>query len=544
MQSTEICLALLALNLFAAIDAGYPINVRLIGQKDRGRVEVFYKNSWGTICDNYWDDAGAMVVCHNLGYTNGRALDGKELSNPGTGTIWMDEIKCAGDESSLADCAHQPWGINDCDHSQDAGAECYNPYPVDLRLGNGGIVLVDFLGKWGTVCDDSWGDSDALVACRMLGYRQGTAIQSAALSDSTKKIWLDRVECNGNEINIADCIHYPWGTTTCSRGQEARAQCSNPYPVDARIFGGTQRGRAEVEYNNVWGTICAHGWDKNAATVFCRMNGYSVGNVIPSTITPHGSGQIWLDGLQCNGSEVSILQCGHSRWGVHRCYHKVDAGVECTEPFKISVRLSENSTGRVEVLFNNEWGSVCDNSWDDKASAVVCQMLGFSDGRALRRQNVKYGSGRFWLDNVRCQGSESSISECKHRSWGTHDCYPGQEAGAECFNPYKELVRLVDGNGVNSGRVEVLHNSIWGTICDDYWNDKAATVVCKSLGYKKGKALLGKKTKDGTGKKWLDDVKCRGNEKSLLECTHKPWGVTNCGHNEDAGAECIGRITL
>ena len=44
-------------------------------------------------------------------------------------------------------------------------------------------------------------------------------------------------------------------------------------------------------------------------------------------------------------------------------------------------------------------------------------------------------------------------------------------------------VRLVDGNSLNEGRVEVCVNEAWGTICSSGWNDVDAFVVCRQLGY-------------------------------------------------------------
>ena len=47
----------------------------------------------------------------------------------------------------------------------------------------------------------------------------------------------------------------------------------------------------------------------------------------------------------------------------------------------------------------------------------------------------------------------------------------------------KLSIRLADGRSPNQGRVEIRVYSYWGTICDDYWDDEDATVVCKQLGY-------------------------------------------------------------
>ncbi|KAM9040030.1 macrophage receptor MARCO [Sarcophilus harrisii] len=94
-----------------------------------------------------------------------------------------------------------------------------------------------------------------------------------------------------------------------------------------RIVGDRYRGRAEIFYGGIWGTICDDSWDDNDATVFCAMMGYRSGRVFSATA---GSGQIWLDDVACTGSEKSIWACPKSSWGVHNCNHNEDAGVSCS----------------------------------------------------------------------------------------------------------------------------------------------------------------------------------------------------------------------
>lgn len=94
------------------------------------------------------------------------------------------------------------------------------------------------------------------------------------------------------------------------------------------------------------------------------------------------------------------------------------------------------------------------------------------------------------------------------------------------------------------GRVEIGVNGIWGSICDDKWRLDSATVACKMLGLPNASAAPGDSSfGQGTGKIWLDKVKCTGNETSIIDCRHLGLGASSqCGHHEDAGVIC-GNIT-
>lgn len=106
-----------------------------------------------------------------------------------------------------------------------------------------------------------------------------------------------------------------------------------------------------------------------------------------------------------------------------------------------------------------------------------------------------------------------------------------------CFADFN--VRLMDGATPNEGRVEVAVNGVWGTICDDYWSIEDAQVVCRMLGLPQATAATkGKSFGSGIGPIWMDDVKCIGNESSLLLCNRADLGVKDCAHLEDSGIVC------
>lgn len=103
--------------------------VRLVGDKhgpnDRGRVEIYVNEEWGTVCDDFWTIENAEVVCRQLGFQY--ALKAAKNSEFGEGKdlpILLDDVQCKGTESSLLECQHARVGSHNCFHSEDAGVIC------------------------------------------------------------------------------------------------------------------------------------------------------------------------------------------------------------------------------------------------------------------------------------------------------------------------------------------------------------------------------------------------------------------------------------
>ncbi|NWT19965.1 DMBT1 protein, partial [Vireo altiloquus] len=151
------------------------------------------------------------------------------------------------------------------------------------------------------------------------------------------------------------------------------------------------------------------------------------------------------------------------------------------------------------------------------------------------------GAGPIWLDGLRCEGSEAHLAECPARPWGEHTCNHVEDAGAVREGEGGQ-VRLSGAPDRCSGRVEVLHAHLWGSVCDDTWDLRAAQVTCAHLGCgpaleAPGAARYGR----GSGPIWVDDITCAGTERDLRECPSPPWGRHNCHHGEDAGVVCAGK---
>ena len=571
-----------------------PGSVRLVDGtgSHEGRVEIFYNNTWGTVCDNHWSLNDGLVVCRQLGYPGVLSVYKRAHFGEGTGPILFDNLLCKGTEGNLTQC---PNGEVNCDHSEDAGVTCAretvepSSTPTEPSIAPGSVRLVDGTGPhegrveifyndtWGTVCDNHWSLNDGLVVCRQLGYPGVLSVYKRAhFGEGTGPILFDNLICKGTEGNLTQC---PNGEVNCDHSEDAGVTCRETVepsstPTEPSIALGSVRlvdgtgsheGRVEIFYNDTWGTVCDNHWSLNDGLVVCRQLGYpGVLSVYKRAHFGEGTGPILFDNLICKGNESDLTQCPN---GEVNCDHSEDAGVTCRETVEPSstptepsiapgsVRLVDGTgshEGRVEIFYNNTWGTVCDNHWSLNDGLVVCRQLGYPGVLSVyKRAHFGEGTGPILFDNLLCKGTEGNLTQCPN---GDVNCDHSEDAGVTCARETVEpsstptepsiapgSVRLVDGTGPHEGRVEIFYNDTWGTVCDNHWSLNDGLVVCRQLGYP-GVLSVYKRAHfgEGTGLILFDNLICKGTEDNLTQC---PNGDVNCDHSEDAGVTCA-RETL
>ena len=234
-----------------------------------------------------------LLWCHSVKnwFPTGATAFSFAFFGQGTGSIWLDNVTCTGNETRLYDCHSNGIGVHNCGHHKDAGVRCQRKQLAwilsslctsllnvqrvlgksfslkpslalcqngDIRLGGGrhpneGRVEFCYNNEWGTVCDDLWSNIDGNVVCRQLGF---------STTGTYKLIYLNVGTCRSKSM--------PW-------------------------------------YVQLIAGVTVH------SSAFFGL----------------GTGPIWLDNVQCSGIETRVENCPHNGIGIHDCSHSEDAGVRC-----------------------------------------------------------------------------------------------------------------------------------------------------------------------------------------------------------------------
>ncbi|XP_025103139.1 deleted in malignant brain tumors 1 protein-like [Pomacea canaliculata] len=716
------------------------LRARLVnGTANAGRLEIFYRGEWSTVCKDRFGNKAASVACRMLGfYSRGSIAVATSVYGAGTGRILFDDVTCQGTERSLAQCSHKTFYSHDCSHNEDVGVICNEGKQLVARLVNGtavsGRLEIFSNGEWSTVCDDGFGNKEAMVACRMLGFNGFGARVAAAgrYGAGAGRILLDEVKCQGSESSLAECNHTKFYSGDCSHNEDVGLFCKEVISLSScntsRKYLEVKEGRSDNEFtctgltaqedvrwffqNNIsfcspspslrsikcltrltenrtsdtvsfatidarensdpnyigTGTLtcqtatatiscpmdsvypaenssCQVQFEDNKVTAWCSVSkvrsarnnyvcslyqaleasqatlvGSYTMDVVPASsgyfsgmcnmtsyLPPEGRysyyviimpGEVNVSATFIGSSIISrpigtlyhncplylnegdTLNCscfvndlgnppGVLRWngtvsaklefknltklqnGIqsvcsltwnNTVYQSVSYTLLVDSISTVTARLAngDGMAGRLEIFYKGEWSTVCGDGFRDKEARVACRMLGFnsSGGTAVTSRLYGAGAGIILLDDVNCLGTESSLVECDHSGFYSHNCMHSEDVGVICNEDIQLTARLVDGDG-NGGRLELFHNGEWNSVCGDGFGIQEARVACRMLGFNSS-ALVAATTDEygsGVGRIILDGVRCTGTEKSLLECNHKPLYQPEC-EDFQAGVIC------
>ncbi|XP_076861240.1 antigen WC1.1-like [Brachyhypopomus gauderio] len=517
-----------------------------------GRVEVLHETSWATVYDADFDQQDAEVVCRELGCGRPVEVLGAAAFGRGEGQMWTEELQCRGNESEITLCPISRSLNLNCSHDINVGLTCSGH--TAARLVNGwdscsGRVELQYLSDWGSVCGGSWNMRAASVLCGQMKCGSAVAVLGADwFGEGRGHIWADVFDCHGNETHLSECPISSWSRATCSHEQDVGVICNGStvafHEGRVRLSGGKKcEGQVEVFFIQDWRRVLLDSWSVSEASVVCRQLG--CGSVLnfssSSPSSPEQHSHMCVTGFNCSGSEAHLGNCSSAKLLNFSCSSREQLYITCSGVYnsaQSSIRLvgsGGDCAGRLEVFLSGSWGTVCDDSWDIEDAQVVCRQL--QCGVALSVPVPAWfgpGTGPIQLNEVQCEGSETSLWNCSYELCGENECGHQEDVGVVCSD-FKEI-RLSEGC---VGNLEVFYNGSWGNVCVNGMNEETVSLVCQELNCGRTGRESVARARVETAPNWLDKVKCRKHDSTLWHCPSEPWGQNNCD-NEVAHITCSG----
>uniref|UniRef100_A0A8B9Y2S3 SRCR domain-containing protein n=1 Tax=Bos mutus grunniens TaxID=30521 RepID=A0A8B9Y2S3_BOSMU len=394
-----------------------------------GQVKMNTSGRWRALCASHWSLANANVVCHQLGC-------GVAISTPrgphfveGSDQISTVRFHCLGAESFLWSCPVTVLGGPDCSHDNTASVICSGKREGRATGGCSWSEISPRVESEGKLDLE-----DAHVVCRQLGCGEAlNATGSAHFGAGSGPIWLDDLNCTGNESHVWRCPSRGWGRHDCRHKEDVGVICSEFLAL--RMVSEDQQcaGWLEVFYNGTWGSVCHSPMEDITVSMICRQLGCGESGILNSSVAlREGSRPQCVDGIQCQKTDTSLWLCPSDPWNYTSCspkevvsrHQSCPTAAPCTDRETLRLRGGDSKcSGRVEIWHSGSWGTMCDDSWSLAEAEVVCQQLGC--GQALEAM---------------CRGQESSLWDCAVEPWGQSDCKHEEDAGVRCSGDISDLL--------------------------------------------------------------------------------------------------------
>ncbi|XP_049334513.1 deleted in malignant brain tumors 1 protein-like isoform X4 [Astyanax mexicanus] len=461
MNGSDSCSGRVELQYLSSSLASHEGGVRLSGGMEC-EVEVFFRQDWRRVLLDSWSESEVSVVCRQLGCGSVLNISSSSSSSPEHSYMCVSGFNCSGSEAHLRNCSSSQ-AVN-CSSTEQIYITCSgtsNTVHSSIRLvGSGGDCAgrleVFHSGSWGTVSDELWDIEDAQVVCRQL--QCGVALSApvpvpARFGSGTGPIWLNEVECEGNEASLWNCRYQLCGEDECGHKDDVGVVCSEYKEI--RLTEGCE-GNLEVFYNGTWGNVCVNGMTDETAKLICReLNCGRTGSESWSKARVE-SAPNWLDNVKCRKHDSTLWHCPSSSWGENRCDNRNEVACitssengntldltnwlcdsspherPCSKHIPLRLRGGVGScSGWLQVYHNKTWWSVCGDLWDIRDAQVICRQLGCGPAlSANRRAADGSGGGTIWMNRVKCRGNEIHLWDCPHSLKNHTDC--SHSAGVTC----------------------------------------------------------------------------------------------------------------
>ncbi|XP_067433201.1 scavenger receptor cysteine-rich type 1 protein M130-like [Thunnus thynnus] len=301
-----------------------------------------------------------------------------------------------------------------------------------------------------------------------------------------------------------------------------------------RLVNGTSlcSGRLELKSEQSWSSVCEADFDQQDAEVVCRELGCGAPSVLQGALYGEVEAPMWTKEFQCGGHESALLDCGRSDSARSTCSPGKAVGLTCSEPVRL-VGGDSRCAGTLEVK-QGEWKPV-EIFWNLKEAASVCRDLDCGYALSMRKRNEP-SDRSVWSIRSECVQSGSALRECALQL----PSVLSSTVELTCA----DAVRLVNGNSLCSGRLELKTEQSWSSVCEADFDQQDAEVVCRELGCGAPSVLQGALYGEVEAPMWTKEFQCGGHESALLDCGRSDSARSTCSPGKAVGLTCSEPVRL
>ncbi|XP_010774171.1 scavenger receptor cysteine-rich type 1 protein M130 [Notothenia coriiceps] len=381
-----------------------------------------------------------------------------------------------------------------------------------------GIIQIYHDNKLGYIGDKHWSNKTEDVVCKSTQCGKGYGSTQEPAMQPVDPVWLNEVECKGNERHLGECKHPGFGISQFDSGTLRKIQCSNKINISLDGYACAGAVKYSTDAGQTYsGYFCGDsGWDNDASNILCKSLKCGTAKEIPKKpwITLKQSEKMWAD---CSGIKglTNLWQCATAKKG-SACLNP--ATVICSD--HEILQLSGDASNVCSGLLQQRDGEVWTPVRDVKRSTEWCERMQCgTSAHSLAADGLQLNC----TDNVRVVLMDKR--EPSH-------CY---------------------------GEVYIKRNNSLQPVCASGWTNMEANVVCKEL--RCGSSVLSNDEKSSRGGEMdnviMHNVECSGKESSLwhcraqrdqnLRCSSKAYVV--CSESmevklKDTPGKCAGRLEI
>ncbi|KAM6928556.1 scavenger receptor cysteine-rich type 1 protein M130-like [Lycodopsis pacificus] len=244
-----------------------------------------------------------------------------------------------------------------------------------------GYIGIYHNGTLGYVGGINWTKENDEVVCKSINCGDFKSSSSMPTPGDIDKVWIDEVNCAGNERHLWNCPFPGWAVIPTQMNSLQRITCS--HSIGVRLIDGPGKcaGRLEIQHEDTWQRV-----DKGLSNIdsigfVCgQLNCGKKGKSDEKQFS-QGSGKFLAYAVECENKATGISDCLKDK---PRGKEKDKAKAIICDEHKM-VFLAESCSGMVGIAQGDQisWLSGSNTTWNKESANTVCQLMQFEKSKML-----------------------------------------------------------------------------------------------------------------------------------------------------------------